>query len=175
MFRHDGEERNKEWLATDRPVVARQSEFNSSVHRSNLRTVSPMAQATVARALCPPCGLAATTTPSRASPNVHQRFAGGAQWLVADRCRRRCTHRAAAGLFGGLFGGASGSEPDEQLEPLETDEGGLMVALDASSSGSLDGSSEEPFGPLVRWGCVESSVHRPLAGTSCGKPSATCL
>ena len=73
--------------------------------------------------------------------------------------------RLAAGPFGGLFGGgssssssdtdsssrtssssSSGSSPEEEEEEGE---GAEMVQLDASSSGSLDGSSEEPFGELA--------------------------
>ncbi len=117
------------------------------------RVASPMAHLTVARALNACSSAAAPPRQIKTSSHVQQRLAGGAPWLAAGHCRRRqCHHRAAAGLFGGLFGsgGSSGSGNDEQLEPLENDEGGLMVALDANSSGSLDGSSEEPFGPLVR-------------------------
>lgn len=147
----------------------------SLLHDPPPRTVSPMAQATVARALRPPCCLAAPTTRSQTPSHAHLRLAGGAPWLAADRRRRRrCGHRAAAGLFGGLFGGSGSSDSgsEEELEPLETDEGGLMVALDASSSGSLDGSSEEPFGPLVRGGSVGGRERRHiwvvgLPGPSC--------
>ena len=116
------------------------------------RVASPMSHLTVARALSA-CSAAAPPRQRYTSSHVQQRLAGGASWLAAGLCRRRqCRHRTAAGLFGGLFGGgsSSGSGNDEELQPLENDEGGLMVALDANSSGSLDGSSEEPFGPLVR-------------------------
>lgn len=112
-----------------------------------------MAQLALTRAL-PACSSPAAPTQRTETPShIHQGLAGVARWLAVDRRRNsRCRHRAAAGLFGGLFGGSgsNGSGSEEELEPLETDEGGLMVALDASSSGSLDGSSEEPFGPLVR-------------------------
>ncbi|KAI7836364.1 hypothetical protein COHA_009757 [Chlorella ohadii] len=115
------------------------------------RVASPMSHLTVARALSA-CSAAAPPRQRYTSSHVQQRLAGGASWLAAGLCRRRqCRHRTAAGLFGGLFGGgsSSGSGNDEELQPLENDEGGLMVALDANSSGSLDGSSEEPFGPLA--------------------------
>lgn len=64
-----------------------------------------------------------------------------------------------AGLFGGLFGSgesSSGSNAGEEAF-LEDEEGGKMVALDASSAGSLDGSSEEAFGPLV--GAAGQALH----------------
>jgi hypothetical protein len=78
----------------------------------------------------------------------------------ADFCAMRMP-RVAAGPFGGLFGAGqssggsgsgSGSGQWQQQQPdfLDGDEGGKMLQLDANSSGSLDGSGEEPFGPLVR-------------------------
>ncbi|EFN52856.1 hypothetical protein CHLNCDRAFT_138333 [Chlorella variabilis] len=74
-----------------------------------------------------------------------------AQW-------RRPVPVAAAGPFGSLFGGRSGSRGSQRRRQVqaapqpfeeEEEEGAKMMPLDASSSGSLDGSSEAPFGPLA--------------------------
>ncbi|KAL4439987.1 hypothetical protein ABPG75_002988 [Micractinium tetrahymenae] len=50
-------------------------------------------------------------------------------------------------MFGNSSSSGSGASEDEQA--LLGDEDGKMVTLDAGSSGSLDGTSEEPFGPLA--------------------------
>lgn len=120
---------------------------------------APMLPQTCTRALAPPlpstAARASTVTRSRppalpSSSSSSASKASGLWWSPPHR--RRCRCPPAAGLFGGLFGGGSQSQQSglEEEEGLVTDEGGEMVALDASSSTSLDGSQEEPFGPLVR-------------------------
>lgn len=71
-----------------------------------------------------------------------------APWLpAAQQAARRRPLRAAAGK-----GGSSETRSNQQLaaeEDVNVDDG-KMLQLDPSSSTSLDGSEDAPFGPLVR-------------------------
>ncbi len=108
------------------------------------------------------------------SRNVHRLQGRGPGQRRLSAPRRLPPPRS--GLFGGLFGSGAGSSSsssssntaDEEQAFLEDEEGGKMVALDASSAGSLDGSSEEAFGPLA------SAWPRRRAPAACGPASGAC-
>ncbi|KAL4420278.1 hypothetical protein ABPG77_005618 [Micractinium sp. CCAP 211/92] len=97
--------------------------------------------------------VAACTHKVTTSRNVHRLQGRGPGQRRLSAPRRLPPPRS--GLFGGLFGSGAGSSSsssntaDEEQAFLEDEEGGKMVALDASSAGSLDGSSEEAFGPMA--------------------------